>query len=95
MAQWKKGCCGVCRAYEEMEQSRVDRFNAENPIGTPVRYWPGERRGEGVLSQTRSQAAIQSDHGSVWVEGMAGSVALTHVEVLPRQAGELPEGEDR
>ena len=59
----------------------VARFNRDHPIGTPVRFWPGVRSGEGRPSRTRSQAQILSGHTPVvWVEGYAGCIALTHVE---------------
>lgn len=63
-------------------QREVDAFNARHPVGTPVRYWLGVREGPGSTSRTRSQAALMSDHASVWIEGVAGSVALSHVEVI-------------
>lgn len=63
-------------------QREVDAFNERHPVGTPVRYWLGLREGPGSTSRTRSEAALMSDHASVWIEGVAGSVALSHVEVI-------------
>lgn len=58
-------------------------FNARAPIGTRVRYWRGVRQGapsgEGTV---RHPAMVQSDHASVWITGCAGSIALSHVEVV-------------
>jgi hypothetical protein len=69
------------REYGE-GNTRAERFNAANPIGTPVRYWPGVRDGEGRESVTRSPAwALLSGQAIVCVEGYAGGIALTHVEV--------------
>jgi hypothetical protein len=61
--------------------AEAERWNANHPVGTPVRYWPWTREGEGIVSCTRSRAAVMCDHASVWVEGRAGSIALSHVEV--------------
>ncbi len=58
------------------------RWNAAHPVGTPVRYWTGLREGPGVESRTRAAAVKMSDHASVWVEGLAGSINLSHVEVI-------------
>lgn len=70
------------KARAAKAQREVERFNAQHPIGTPVRYWRGLREGEGTVSRTRSAAALMSDHASVWIEGVSGSIALSHVEVL-------------
>lgn len=69
-------------------QTKGDReakaWNADNVLGTRVRYWPGERRGMGVVSTTTSQAfAASRDHASIMVDGHASSIALSHVDVLP------------
>lgn len=62
----------------------AQRWNAANPVGTRVRYWTGLREGPGAESKTRSEArALSPDHASVWVEGQASCIALSHVEVLP------------
>jgi len=55
-------------------------WNAAHPVGTPVRYWTGAREGEGKRGETRGPAVVMSDHASVWVTGLVGSVALSHVE---------------
>lgn len=68
----------MCKA---MEQARL--FNDAHPVGTPVRYWRGIRQGEGTLSKTRTPAwALYSGDVVVSVEGSAGGIALTHVEVV-------------
>jgi hypothetical protein len=62
----------------------VDAFNAIHPVGTPVRYWKGVREGEGRISRTRTPAQMLSGHTAiVWLEGVSGGIALTHVEPLP------------
>ena len=59
-------------------------FNEANPMGTPVRFWPGARVGDGRPSRTRSRAWVMpSGHAVVLVEGYAGGIALTHVDPTP------------
>lgn len=65
-------------------QRDADRFNKKYPVGTEVRYWTGLREGEGKVSKTRARAAVMSDHASVWIEGVAGSVSLSHVEPVQK-----------
>jgi hypothetical protein len=72
----------------EISNSRVDNqhciaeaWNDAHPTGTPVRYWPGLREGEGIESMTRSHATVLGGHTPVvWVEGRGDCIALTHVE---------------
>ena len=74
------------REAEQRERERVqaicDRWNAEHKVGTPVRYWPVFRTGEGHRSVTRSEAWLLGGHSPVvMVDGYAGGIALTHVDV--------------
>lgn len=56
---------------------------SEIPVGTPVRYWPGAREGKGRESVTRSDVWSLGGHTPVvLVEGYAGGIALTHVEII-------------
>lgn len=61
----------------------VAAFNQRAPVGTRVRYWRGIRQGapsgEGTV---RHPATVMCDHASVWITGCAGSIALSHVEVV-------------
>lgn len=54
------------------------------PIGTPVLAWPGDRNGRALVTVTRSEVwqALSKDL-LVMVEGVAGGITLTHIEVLP------------
>lgn len=62
----------------------ADEFNAAYPVGTPVLYWPGARRGIGSRSKTRTPAwEMNSKDTVVSVDGYGGGIALTHIEVLP------------
>jgi hypothetical protein len=68
----------------------ADDFNALYPVGTPVRYWPAFRRGDGRQSVTRTPAWLLGGHTPcVSVEGYPGGIALTHVQVqsVPEPAG--------
>lgn len=63
-------------------QASADAWNAAHIVGTPVRYWTGCREGDGKVSVTRSQAQSMGSHASVWVDGEASCIALSHVEAL-------------
>lgn len=64
----------------------ADDFNATYPVGTPVRYWPGIRRGDGTASRTRTPAWDIAQTPVVSVEGYPGGIALTHIDALPEAA---------
>jgi hypothetical protein len=59
------------------------KWNASFPKGTRVRYWTGRREGLGKESMTRSGAEVVGTVAVVWIDGVAGCVALSHVEPLP------------
>ena len=63
----------------------VQAFNAACPPGTRVIYrpWIGCPEGERVITRTRSEAWLLG-HGEpvVKIEGRAGGVCLSHLEVL-------------
>lgn len=61
-------------------EKEVAAFNEKNPVGTSVQYWPGERRGEGRESTTRTKAYLLGNHTPVvWVVDHPACIALTHV----------------
>jgi hypothetical protein len=63
------------------DRRAVARFNLDHPVGTPVRYWPGFREGDGKVSSTRTPAELLSGHTPVvWVEDVASCIALTHIQ---------------
>ena len=74
------------RAAPQASAMTAAEWNRQHPIGTPVWFWPMERRGEGRLSRTRSaawmigQSREHEGHASVLVEDYSGGIALTHVE---------------
>lgn len=68
--------------------NEAERFNQENPVGSPVRYWPGARVGDGRPSKTRTPAWVMGGHTAVVsVEGYAGGIALSHVTATGLETG--------
>jgi hypothetical protein len=62
-------------------------FNKKYPQGTPVLFWPGVRLNEPLKSRTRGEAwALPSGEAVVRVEGRAGGIALSHIEVIAVRA---------
>lgn len=57
------------------------------PAGTPVRYWPGARHGDGQVSTIREGSTLRLLGGTPcqYVTG-AGAVALTHIEPIKEAA---------
>lgn len=71
----------VIKAHRE--QVRAGHFNEHCPVGTPVRYWTGDRHGDGKTSLTRSSAELLfGRYAVVWVDGESSCIALSHVQVL-------------
>jgi hypothetical protein len=74
------------------QQNLVDAWNRDCPVGTRVRYWTLAREGEGRVSTTRSKAEVLSGHTAVvWIEGVAGCVALSHVKNISSETKEGPD----
>jgi hypothetical protein len=78
----------------------ADEWNAKHPIGTRVRYWSLRPTVSGdappIETKTRSTAwALGSGDAVVSVDGVAGGVALTHVDVLDEPAPPVAEAEGR
>ena len=61
----------------------IDEFNAACPVGTAVLAFPGSREGRALMTRTRSTAWLVGSEPVVMVEGYAGGIALTHIEVIP------------
>ena len=64
----------------------ADEFNARHPVGTPVRFWPGAKEGEGRASFTRTPAWLMSSAVVVSVDDYPGGIALSHIEVVPESS---------
>ena len=61
----------------------IENFNRDNPVGTPVVFWPGSRNGDGIKGVTRTPAWTIGGHTAVVsVEGYAGGIYLGHVKVM-------------
>lgn len=61
----------------------ADEFNEAHPLGTPVRYWPLTRQGDGKTAVTRTPAQVLGGHTPVvWVTGESSCIALTHVDAV-------------
>lgn len=58
-------------------------FNSRFPVGTPVVAYPVTRNDESLITATRTPA-WELGHGEpvVSVDGYAGGICLTHVDVL-------------
>lgn len=65
----------------------AESWNAEHPVGTPVRYWPIYPPIDGIQpvdTTTRSEAWSLGDGSAVvLIVGKSGGVGLSHVEVIP------------
>ena len=71
----------------------VEDWNRAHPVGTPVLVHSVlPPRGPGRETRTRSAAVMsESGHAVVWLEGIAGCYALTHVVPLaPQSPGAEP-----
>lgn len=68
----------------------AEQFNKRYPVGVQVRYWPVLPADDNTMPKvtvTRSEAwDTGSDTAVVKVEGMAGGVAVSHLEVLALSA---------
>lgn len=61
----------------------VDTFNQRHPVGTPVHAYPGTRDDKPLVTRTRTEAWLLGDGTPVVkVEGYAGGIALTHIDVV-------------
>lgn len=62
-------------------QVEADVFNAAHPEGTRMRYWKGLRQGAPTgIAAVRAPASVMGGAAVVWLEGVSGCIALTHVE---------------
>ncbi len=64
----------------------AEQWNEKHPVGTPVRYWPVRPTASVPPVETKTRSAawnVGNNRPIVMVEGVAGGVHLTHVDVLP------------
>lgn len=74
---------GLREAARTTSHGDVEEFNRDCPIGTAVLAFPGSRYGRALMTRTRSTAWLVGREPVVMVEGYAGGIALTHIEVVP------------
>lgn len=73
----------VAASPAPVDQEGVDRWNRAFALGARVRYWTGVREGPGRESVTCAPAQLLCGTTSVvWIQGVRGCVALSHVEVI-------------
>lgn len=83
--------CLACaeEAHLPSPQAVVTAWNALYPVGTRVLYWPLRPTSSTLPIETTTTTiayltSAKSDHASIMVEGVVGSVNLsTHVDPLP------------
>ena len=64
-------------------QTEAPKYEALPP-GTAVLAFPGSREGRAILTTTRSEPwTLPSGERVVLVDGYAGGIALSHIEVIP------------
>jgi hypothetical protein len=84
-----QGCdlCGLERFA--IAENAMRAFNNEHRVGVRVRYWVGERSGDGLVSTTSDRAIFPRSVAAVRIAGEPDPVPLTHVEVLGAEVIEL------
>lgn len=66
------------------ETRAVAAWNKKHAVGTNVAYWSMLKRGEPTgIARTRSEASLVGGAACVFLEGVAGCIALSHVEAQP------------
>ena len=78
------------RPPKKPAQRECEAWNARHPIGTMVRYWRGTRDGEpSGTGPTTFAACVLGGVAVLWVRGLSGCVALSHVEPIEKRQLEL------
>lgn len=65
-------------------EKQAASWNHVFPVGQRVLYWTGIIDGPGIEGVTRTPAEVLGGTAVIWIEGVRGCVALSHVEVPPR-----------
>jgi hypothetical protein len=61
----------------------VNTWNERVPVGSPVRYWRGWRKGEGQVGRTRTTAQrLPSGEPVVWIDNTSGCLSVAFVEPI-------------
>jgi hypothetical protein len=69
---------------EAWKQAMCDRFNARNPVGSPIRIWRMRREGPGDITFVEAPGAYLLGGHTPVVKVPGNVIALTHTEDLPR-----------
>lgn len=66
---------------KEIAQAEADRFNAEHPVGTLLRYWSWTKEGEPTgEARIKHHATVVCESPVIWMEGVRSCHSLMHVE---------------
>jgi len=79
----RDGCPFPLAAIEAATWNRWFEDRKLSPLGAPVRYWTGDRHGDGRTGTARTGAQVLAGQTAVlWVNETGGAICLTHVENL-------------
>jgi len=75
-------------SIEEQAEAIAERFNRDHEVGTAVTYRPIAGSDHGIKTTKTRYKAYVANCGLpvVFVEGQAGFVALSHVDVIKEEA---------
>jgi hypothetical protein len=73
--------CKRCLKKNKFQDLISPAHNERFPIGTPVRYWPGIKAGDGAESVTTTPVFLVGGTICVTVKDYPGGIALTHIEL--------------
>jgi hypothetical protein len=79
----------------DYDAPRTTRPTADIPAGTPVLAFPATRDDRALVTRTRSEVWRAGSFDLVSVEGYAGGIALSHIEVLPTRVLSPASGDPR
>lgn len=72
----------------------ANEWNARNDVGTPVLAWPGTRDQDPLRTRTRTGAwVLPAGQVVVSVDGYAGGIDLSHIQLDPIRQPALPDVE--
>jgi hypothetical protein len=86
------------RGRDGLREGRAVSARFYDPLmpGTLVLAWPGSRDSAPLVTRTRSEVwTLSSGERVVMVEGHAGGIALTHIDVLPTAEHPATRDEER
>lgn len=94
-AQLKEIAEDPCSDAQRIREGRIkeavlaaEEWDRLHPVGTPVRYWPGDSTGPGRIGVTVSKPWVEGIRAYVQIDSSDTAVALGSVQ--PRDGGEEP-----